>query len=166
VEPSIRGYRAEVSDVPGLLRRLASARGALPVQLVRADRVYGPDHLRHAAALAARALAQGRARAADLPTETAVYAAGERQVGKALAFLGLAEGVTGVAAVAWGPDAEAALDAFAEAEGWTRDDARLAGGSGVLDAFLVTPEERAMLPASRWGEFVLERVALVDVLKA
>jgi KEOPS complex subunit Cgi121 len=166
VEPGIRAYRATVTDVPALLRRLADARGALPIQLLRADRVYGPDHLRHAAALAGKALGQGRSRAADLPTETLLYAAGERQVGKALSFLGLAEGVTGVAALAWGPEAEAALDGFAKTEGWTRDDALLEGGPEVLDAFGVTPEERVMLPSSRWGEFILERVALVDVLKA
>ena len=165
-EPTLRAYQATVGDVPSLLRRLAQARGALPVQLLRADRVHGADHLRLAAMLAARALAEGRARAADLPTETLLYAAGERQVGKALAFLGLAEGVQGVAALAWGAEAEAALDAFAVAEGWTRDDGLLAGGPDVLDAFGVTAEERAMFPRSRWGDLVLERVALVDVLKA
>lgn len=166
MEPSLRAYRADVTDVPALLARLAKARGAHALQLARADRVYGPDHLRHASVLAAKALAEGRARSADLPTETVLYAAGERQVGRALAFLGLAEGVSGVAAVAWGPGAREVLDAFADAEGWVRDDALLEGGPEVLDAFGVTPEERAMLPAARWVEFILERVALVDVLKA
>ena len=160
-DPEIRGYRGEVRDVRALVARV-QALGA-PVQLVRADRVYGRDHLLHAARLAERALAQGRARASDLPTETALYAAGERQIGKALAFLGLHEGARAVAAVAW--DASA-LDALAEAEGWTRDDAVLQGGEAVLDAFGVTEGERAMLPPARWGELVLERVALVDVMKA
>ena len=163
MEPLVRGYRGMVSDLPGLLARVAAARATLPLQLLRADRVYGADHLRHAAHLAARAVAEGRARSADLPTETLLYAAGERQVGRALDLLGLREGMDAVAAVAWGPGE--ALDAFARAEGWTRDDAALAGGPAALDAFGVTPEERAMLPPARWGDLVLERVALVDVLK-
>lgn len=165
MEPAPRAYQADVTDVHALLARLAEARGPHAVQLLRADRVYGPDHLRHAAALAARAVREGRARSADLPTETLLYAAGERQVGRALAFLGLAEGVSSVAAVAWGPEAEAALERFAQAEGWTRDDGLLAGGPDVLDAFGVPPEERALLPRARWGDFILERVALVDVAK-
>lgn len=157
--PTIRGYRATIADVRALIARI---RGA-PLQLLRADRVYGADHLRHAAALAARAVREGRARSADLATETLVYAAGERQVSKAIALLGLHEGAREIAAVAW--DA-GALDALAAAHGWTRDDALLAGDERALDAFGVSTEERAMLPRERWGDLILERVALSDVLKA
>ena len=167
MEPDIRGYRAApLHDVPALLARLAKARGSAPIQLLRADRVYGADHLRLAATLAARAFSEHRARAADLPTETLVYAAGERQVGKALALLGLAPAVDRVAALAWGAEAIAALDAFAAHEGWTRDDAVLEGGPHVLEAFSVPREERDLFPPGRWGDLILERVALVDVLKA
>lgn len=155
--PTIRGYRATIGDVPALVARI---RGQ-PLALLRADRVYGRAHLEHAAALAARALAEGRARSADLATETMLYAAGERQVSKAIAFLGVTAGDVAIAAVAWD---ERALDAVAA--GWTRDDAVLPGDARVLDAFGVTPEERAMLPRERWDEIILERVALVDVLKA
>lgn len=157
-EPEFRAYRGEVRDLPALVARI---RGQ-PFQLLRADRVYGADHLRHAAALAARALAQRRARSADLATETLVYAAGERQVQRALAFLGLHEGAREIAAVAW--DA-AALDALARGEGWTRDDALLEGDERALDAFGIGEAERGMLPRARWGELILERVALSDVLK-
>lgn len=154
----IRAYRGEVRDVRALVDRL---RGK-PIQLLRADRVYGRDHLARAATLAARAIAEGRARSADLPTETLVYAAGERQVSRALALLGLAEGSREIAAVSWDP---VALDALARAEGWTREDALLAGDAGALEAFEVSAEERAMLPRERWGDLILERVALVDVRK-
>ena len=155
---AIHAYHARIADLPALLARVPKG-----VQLARADRVYGVDHLRHAARLAERAVAEGRARSADLPTETLLYAAGERQVGKALALLGLRPDATAVAAVAW--DAQA-LAAFAHAEGWREDDALLAGGPAVLDAFGIGPAERAMLPPERWGDLILERVALVDVLKA
>lgn len=160
--PVVAGYRGTIRDVPAFLARLQ--RRGLPVQLLRADRVYGADHLKLAALLAQRAYVQGRARTADVPTETLLYAAGERQVGKALAFLGLAEGMDRIAAVGWCD--EATLDLVARVEGWTRDDAVLEGSDEALDAFGVTAEERALLPPSKWGELVLERVALVDVLKA
>ncbi|HWH09235.1 MAG TPA: KEOPS complex subunit Cgi121 [Candidatus Thermoplasmatota archaeon] len=154
--PKILGYRGTVRDVRALVQR------AQGLTLVRADRVYGRDHLLHAAALAQRALAEGRARSADVQTETLLYAAGERQIGKALDFMGLRDGMDAVAVVSWGADPEP----LARALGWTRDDGVLAGGPAVLDAFGVAAEERAMLPPERWGEFILERVALTDVLKA
>jgi KEOPS complex subunit Cgi121 len=153
----IAAYHAHVADVKALL-----ARAPKGIQLLRADRVCGRDHLLHAARLAARAIAENRARTADLPTETLLYAAGERQVGKALTFLGLHPGTTAIAAVAWNKEA---LDALAHAEGWTRDDTLLEGGPAVLDAFNIPAEERAMLPPERRDELILERVALVDVLK-
>jgi KEOPS complex subunit Cgi121 len=156
---TIAAYRGEIKDLRALVDRV---RGK-PIQLARADRIYGADHLRHAAALATRAVDEGRARTTDLATETLVYAAGERQVHKALAFLGVSIVTREIAAIAW--DA-AALDTLAREMGWTRDDALLAGDEGALDAFGVTREERAMLPRERWGELILERVALVDVLKA
>ncbi|MFA5860297.1 MAG: KEOPS complex subunit Cgi121 [Candidatus Thermoplasmatota archaeon] len=156
--PELRAYHADISDVPALVKRIPPR-----VQLLRADRVYGPDHLTLAAQLAARALAEGRARSADIATETLVYAAGERQIGKALVFLGLHEGAQTVAAVAWDP---AALDAFAARERWRREDALLEGDESVLDAFHVSAAERALFPRERWGDIILERVALTDVLKA
>lgn len=152
--PDVSAYRTPpLTDIQAILATVP--RG---VQLLRADRVYGADHLRHAAALAARAVAEQRARSADVATETLLYAAGERQIGKALAFLGLAVGTTSVAVVAWSP--------FRPPAQWTRDDAAFAGGPEVLDAFGVSDAERAMLPRERWGDLVIERVALTDVLKS
>ena len=155
MSPSVAGYRGPVRDVKSLVQR------AQGLTLLRADRVYGRDHLLHAAALAERAVAEGRARSADVQTETLLYAAGERQIGKALDFLGLRDGMDAVAVVAWSDP-----EPLARALGWTRDDAVLEGGPSVLDAFGVGEEERAMLPPERWAELVLEKVALTDVLKA
>src|SRR5438552_741788 len=114
-DPFIVGYRTPpLGDIKALLATVPKG-----VQLMRADRVYGADHLRHAAALAARAFTEGRARSADVATETLLYAAGERQIGKALAFLGLAEGATSVAVVAWSVS-------WTPPASWDCDDAALA----------------------------------------
>ena len=154
--PGVHAYRGPVRDLKDLLQR------AQGFTLLRADRVYGRDHLLHAAALAQRAFDEGRARSADVQTETLLYAAGERQIGKALDFMGVREGTEAIAVVSWGADAEG----LARALGWTREDALLDGGPAVLDAFGIGEEERVMLPPERWGDLVLEKVALTDVLKA
>jgi KEOPS complex subunit Cgi121 len=167
-EPLVRGYVAPhgVGDVRALLAALRDheATHAARIQPLRADRVHGEDHLRLAALLARRAVDGGRARAADLSAETMLYAAGERQVSRALEKMGLRPETREVAVVAWGRGD--AVDAWAAACGWRRDDAVLAGDDAVLDAFGVTAEERALVPREKWGDLVLERVALVDVLKA
>lgn len=154
----IRGYRAEVGDVRALVESIRNR----PVALLRADRVCGRLHLRHAAALAERAVAEGRARSADVQTETMLYAAGERQIHKAIALMGLHEGARRVAVVAW--DARLA-DELAERHRWVRDDAVLDGSEAALDALGVDAAARAMLPRERWVELALEKAALVDVAK-
>ena len=158
-DPLVRGYRGEARDVKALVERV---RGK-PLQLFRADRIYGADHLVHAATLAQRAFDEGRARTSDLATETLVYAAGERQVHKALALLGVSVITREIAVIAW--DA-AAIDSLAEELGWTRDDSVLEGDERVLEAFGIAADERGMLPRERWANLILERVALSDVLKA
>lgn len=158
----MRGYRGLVQDVAPIVARVKAS--ATPVLLLRADRVYGRDHLVLAARLAAKALDEGRARATDVATETALYAAGERQIGKALAFAGLHPGAREVAAIAW--DRADAVEAIASELRWSRDDGVLEGDARALAAFGVTDQEREMFPRERWGDLILERVALVDVLKA
>lgn len=150
----IEGYRGVVGDVKALLATVPKG-----VQLLRADRVFGREHVEHAAKLAERAVGEGRARAADVQTELVLYAAGLRQVGKALSFLGLEPGVSSVVVVSWGPH-------WSPPSAWVRDDAVIEGDVGVLDAFGVSAVERAMLPPERWGDFILERVALLDVAKS
>lgn len=159
--PLVRGYRGEIRDVAALVARLRTLAG--DVLVLRADRVHGADHLRLAARLATRAIAEGRARTSDVATETMLYASGDRQIGRAIAFAGLTPETRAIAAVAWD---EAQLDALATEHAWTRDDSVLAGSDETLDAFGITQAERDMIPPERWGDLVLERVALLDVAKS
>jgi tRNA threonylcarbamoyladenosine modification (KEOPS) complex Cgi121 subunit len=109
-----------------------------PLQVVRADRTVGADHVRHAARLARRALAEGRAQANSLETEFLRYLAGERQVKAALAKMGLPEVAGSAVAVAFGPKRADALVHFAEALGAEEDDGLAAASMEKLRAFGVT----------------------------
>ncbi|HEX2066920.1 MAG TPA: KEOPS complex subunit Cgi121, partial [Candidatus Thermoplasmatota archaeon] len=60
-----------------------------PLQVVRADRVVGADHVRSAALHAHRAFREGRAQAGTLEVEFLRYLAGERQIRKALDKMGV-----------------------------------------------------------------------------
>jgi len=159
-----RCLRGRVEEISPLLARLATL--PCPVQLVRADRICGPDHLAHAVRLAARAQAQGRGASDALPAEVVRYLAGERQITKALAKVGIAPGAdVRIAALAFGERAKEALDRLATAERWADDPEPLRATREGLLALGVSPEELILLPEARWEDLALERAALVDVAK-
>lgn len=72
------------------LDEIAAETGAV-VQAFDADLVVSPAHLREAARLAARSIARGEAVARDPGVEILLYAAGRRQIDRALE-LGVSEG--------------------------------------------------------------------------
>ena len=160
-------FRAYVGDVPSVETLLAALKeeGA-KAQLFDATRVAGADHLAAARAMAERALARGESGARDPGLEFLRFLAGERQIGKALAAMGLRPGPAVVGAYVL--DDGAALDRVAARFGWRRDDALLdpaarGGADAVLDAWGVGAAERAAVP--RPLDLVLERVALTDAWK-
>jgi tRNA threonylcarbamoyladenosine modification (KEOPS) complex Cgi121 subunit len=135
-----------------------------PLQVVRADRVVGADHVRQAARLARRALAEGRAQANSLETEFLRYLAGERQVRSALAKMGLPDVAASAVAVAFGPKRRDALTHFAEALGAEEDDGLAAASMEKLRAFGVSEAALAATTPARRLDLALEAVAAVDLM--
>lgn len=135
-----------------------------PVQLVRADKVVGADHVRHAARLARRAIAEARGQANSLETEFLRYLAGERQVKAALAKMGLPDVCDGAVAVAFGPKRRDALQHLAHALGAEEDDGLADAGPAKLRAFGVAEAALAATTPGRRLDLVLEAVAAVDLL--
>jgi tRNA threonylcarbamoyladenosine modification (KEOPS) complex Cgi121 subunit len=134
-----------------------------PLQVVRADRVLGLDHVRHAARLAARAAAEGRAQAEKPEVEFLRYLAGERQIGVALEKLGLPDVADGAVVVGLGPKGKDAVLHFLHALGLEEDEALLDPSEAKLLDFGVTPLQlEATTPAKRL-DLVLEAVSSVDL---
>jgi len=59
------------------------------IQMMRADRVAGPEHLSFAAENAVRAVRQGRGRSKSIAMETLLFTSGQRQISRALERLGV-----------------------------------------------------------------------------
>ncbi|MDO5861926.1 MAG: KEOPS complex subunit Cgi121 [Thermoplasmata archaeon] len=122
--------------------------------LMDPDMVVGKDHILSAATHGERSMAEGTNRSNSLLTEIILYAAWERQIGKALARMRPKEGRTEYAALLVDVD-----DPELEAIGMERDDSLLdptpekAAALGLSDPFL-GPVEQA-----------LERVALLETQK-
>lgn len=130
------------------------------VQAFDARYVVGREHVERAVELADRAIDRGDAVADDPGVEVLLWAAGRRQIDRALG-MGVSDGVTPVVGVVHGGDESAATDALrslvepSETLG-TYDEAR------VREFFDVTDRE---LEATDAGleSLVLERVALLAV---
>lgn len=136
-----------------------------PLQVVRADRVVGPEHVRQAARHARRAIAEGRGQANSLETEFLRYLAGERQVKSALAKMGLPDVCTqGAVAVAFGPKRRDALQHFAHAAAADEDDGLAAASMAKLEAFGISAQAIAATTPERRLHLALEAVAAVDLL--
>ena len=142
--------------------RLATAKRLGMLQLLDARLVCGRDHLVSAAEHAERAMREGTNVAKSLAVEFVVYASGERQIADALAKVGIRKDTTEFAVVLFGGgDSAAVLRALA----LTRDDSVLESNRQKLAAFGISDVEIASVPPDRVSDLVLERVALVDLLK-
>ena len=118
--------------------------------------VCGKAHIESAVMHADRAFAEGTNRARNILTEIVLYAACERQIGKAMKKMGPKEGSEGMVAAVLNVKGDLKLDAL----GAVRDDS-------LCDA---SEEKAKNLGAELFEgippeECVLEQVAMVDLLK-
>ena len=159
----LAGLRGEVSGAEDALRAARNAGAAdASVQLMRASMVFGRIHLESATDHAIRAFEQGRNASNSLATETLLYASGTRQIDRAIKKMGIREGDSEVALVAFG---EFSLGELLEKANFKQDDSVLDGDASMLIGYGISKKEIASVPESKVFDLVLERVAMVDVLK-
>jgi KEOPS complex subunit Cgi121 len=164
--------RAEIADLDSFLDRLGAIGDEYDcaVQAFDADLVVGEDHLRAAVEHADRAFDRGESVARDPAVEILLYAAGRRQINRALR-MGVDEGDAPVAVVVHGlddeSDEEAAAEAVRELLASTDSDAASAeriDREAVRDFFGISDAELSATDATL-ADLVRERVALLDVEK-
>jgi len=155
---------ASVDDVDAFVAALGDIgdeHGAA-VQAFDADYVAGEDHLASAVAHANRAFERGENVASERAVEILLYAAGRRQIRRALA-MGVDEGDSEVVVVVDGGDEGAAADAvrglLAAAQ------STLGGDEATLREFFGVSEAESAAAAGSLADAVRERVALLDVEK-
>lgn len=148
-------------EIVRTLRRLAGEGGGL-IALFDARGIAGERHLLSAWAHLGRARARGEERLRDRGAELALFVAGDDQLPRALAKVGVAPDSERFVLVVERPrSVEATLVAF----GLETDPAAYPRppDAGTLDRLGIGPEERRSVPASAWEGLVLERVALVEL---
>ncbi len=143
------------------LRELAKGSEAL-VALFDARAVGGERHLLSAWAHLGRARGRGESRLRDRGAELVLYVAGDDQLPRALAKVGVSPATVEVVLVAERPrDPNALLERFEldpDPSAYPRPvDPETLGRLGI------EPAEWAAVPPSAWEGLVLERVALLDL---
>ncbi len=132
------------------------------LQALDADKLAGEEHVRFAVQKAINSFKMGRNIANDIAKEIMLYAAGTRQISKAMR-LGVHNGENNIALVAVGeaPDLSAFDEIIPENVLQYNDSKK----NTLMDIFNITKEELEAVGEDKIPELVLERVALVDVIK-
>ena len=163
-EVQIAGARGEIEDVEALLKIANSVAKETDsiIQLLDASAVFGERHILSAIYHAKRAWEQGRNTAEDVGLEILLYSAGDIQIQRAIKKVGIKDGQGGIALVVLG---EIQIDQVLDKLGLKRDDSVLMGDETVLDILGIEKVEREGRLPERLQKLVLEKVALVDLLK-
>ncbi len=153
--------RPSVTETIATLRALAAESGEL-VALFDADAIAGERHLLSAWAHLGRSRARGESRLRDRAAELALYVAGDDQLPRALAKVGIRATTERFVLVAERPREPAQL---LERFGLDPDPAAYPRSVGpeLLERLGISAEERSAVPSTAWEGLVLERVALVDL---
>ncbi len=161
---AIAGARGVIEDPERAIEEVQkwAAHHDVEVFLAEAAAVFGRDHLESAIRHAVRAQSAGTMVARSLSMETLRYLSAQRQVADAIRVAGIRRGTREVAVVVFGTDStEEVLKFF----GWAGDDAVLDVRGKLFEVFGITKEEASTVPPDRRADLVLEKVALLDVLK-
>ena len=166
---------ATVSDFLAVLNGIAQDY-AVTIQAMDAMLIAGAEHLTSAVQKAIRALAHNRGITSDFGLEILLYASGRRQIERALA-MGVTEGEHTVAVVIVDVAGDKDLDAVAEAVKRETGIEKVPLRELEVDPldeqkkahlkrfFAITDAELDAVGEQKLQMLVLERVALLDVLK-
>lgn len=159
--------KVSIDDVEEFLHKLKniSIENNMTIQALDADKIAGEEHIRFAVEKALNSFRTGTAIANDLSKEIMLYAAGTRQISRAVK-LGIHKGENNIVLVGVG---EKELSGFDEIFDEIIHEYVLAYNESKKDALMkvfgITNEELEAVGKDKLPELVLERVALVDVIK-
>lgn len=155
-----------IEDIEIFLSKIKEMRNCKDTVILAldADKLAGKEHLMFAIEKAIDSFKTGRNIANDLGKEIMLYASGTRQINRAMK-IGVHNGKNNIVLVAIGDDVDQYV--FDEIEIKPEDVMRYEESKNrvLMDIFNITDEEIKAAGIEKIPELVLERVALVDVLK-
>ncbi|MCX6662229.1 MAG: KEOPS complex subunit Cgi121 [Euryarchaeota archaeon] len=172
---TILGAQGTIKNVDSFIQQLLqfSNEEHLVIQAFDATVIYSKDHLISAATHAKRAFLQGTNATNSLALEILLYAAGERQIQKAIKKVGVKKGEQQIvflitdSADQKGKKSidKAVIRRILKTFQLTTDEQELKADRETLKRFGITEIELSTIPEEKYGDLILEKIALVDVIK-
>ena len=170
----IVGAQGNIKNVDDFLKKVFSfaQEHRVIIQLFDADVIYGKNHLISAAEHAIRAFERKENTTNSLVMEILLYASGERQLKLAISKMGIKAGKGNVAFVliddikdAKGKISNQLTDELLKLVSLKRDDKVLEGNKETLRKFGISENEINTVTKAKYGDLILEKVAMVDIIK-
>ena len=166
----IIGAQGKVDDVDKFLRKIRqfADENKIIIQIFNADLIYGKNHLVSAVEHAVRAIKTNTNATNSLEMEIMLYASGERQIKLAIPKMGVIMGNSKVAFVIFKDKSQihnSTIDNLIKLIAFRRDDSVLEGNKDTIINFGITKEEIGTVSELKYGDLILEKVAMVDVIK-
>ena len=164
----IIGAKGDIQNVDIFLQEIGSfaKNNNIVIQAFDADVIYGKNHLISAVEHAIRAMDRKTNTTNSLEMEVLLYASGERQLKIAIPKMGVRKGKVNVAIVfAEEKISDESIDELLERLSLIRDDKVIEGDIDTLKKFGISENEIKTVTKAKYGDLILEKVAMVDIIK-
>lgn len=165
----IIGAKGNIQNIDNFFRKIRdfSDKNSVTIQVFNADLIFGEKHLISAYEHAVRAIKQNRNTTNSLEMEILLYAAGERQLKIAIPKMGVKKGESNLAIIIINKEKSfvKVIKNFLNEFNLERRDNLLRGDENTIKKFGLKKNEIKTVSKNKYQDLILEKVALVDIIK-
>ena len=167
----IIGAKGNIKDIDVFLKKVEdfSNKNNITIQSFNADLIFGKDHIFSAVEHAKRSIGRKTNTTNSLEKEILLYASGDRQLKLAIPKMGVKEGSGNIAFVLVNNEkseiSNNITNDFLKSLDLKGDDKVLEGNRETLRKFGIKENEIETVTKEKYGYIILEKVAMVDILK-
>ena len=167
----IIGAKGNIKDIDDFLKKVEdfSNKYNITIQSFNAEMIFGKDHIISAVEHAKRSIERKTNTTNSLEKEILLYASGDRQLKLAIPKMGVKKGRANIAFVFVNSEnseiSNKITNDFLNSLDLTGDDNVLEGNRDTLRKFGINDNEIETVTKEKYGFIILEKVAMVDILK-
>jgi tRNA threonylcarbamoyladenosine modification (KEOPS) complex Cgi121 subunit len=164
----IIGAKGNISNIDEFLKKIKSLckNYNIVIQVFNSNLIFGIKHIKSAYKHAKRAFEQKTNTTNSLVMEILLYASGERQLKLAIPKIGIKKDQKDFAFILIGVKiSERLIDELLQELSLKRDDKVLEGDINTLKKFGLKDSEIKTVSINKYTDLILEKVALVDIIK-
>jgi KEOPS complex subunit Cgi121 len=164
----IIGAKGKISNIDEFLEKINifCEKKSIVIQVFNAEIIFGDKHIISAYEHAKRAFEEKTNTTNTLAMEILLYASGERQLKLAIPKIGIKKGRADIAFIFIGDKiSDKLIDELLQELSLKRDDKVLEGDINTLKKFGLKESEIKTVSKDKYGGLILEKIALVDIIK-